>query len=63
MVTTGAPLSEPSQKITADVDAEKDKGSEVQIEAHPAQYYTVYQEDEKFEWREAIRGALCAFVV
>lgn len=52
-VVTGAPLSEPAQMINADPEKE----GEVQIEVQPP-HYVVHQEDEKFEWREVVRGAL-----
>ena len=57
-VTTSAPLSEPSQRITA-VGTDLEKSEEVRVETHetPAsQTIIVETEDEKFEWREVMRG-------
>ena len=55
-IVAGAPLSEPAQKITAEmVEGDLEKDSDVRIEAAQAPY-VVHQEDEKFEWREVIRG-------
>ncbi|EKM59177.1 uncharacterized protein PHACADRAFT_205354 [Phanerochaete carnosa HHB-10118-sp] len=59
-VVTGAPLSEPAQKINTegdgDIDAEKE--GEVRIESQPPQPVAVHQEDELFEWREVMRAVL-----
>ena len=55
IVTTTAPLSEPSQRITnRDVDPEK--GDEVKMELQTMEQVVVNAEDEKFEWREVVRG-------
>ena len=54
-VTTTAPLSEPSQRITnRDVDPEK--GDEVKTEVQTMEQVVVNAEDEKFEWGEVLRG-------
>ncbi|TCD70815.1 hypothetical protein EIP91_001505 [Steccherinum ochraceum] len=52
-IGTSAPLSEPAEKINLDAE----KGSEVRTEVRPAQPIIVNHENEKFEWREVIRGA------
>lgn len=55
-IATGAPLSEPAQKITAEVvDGDLEKEGDVRVEASQAQF-VVHQEDEQFEWREVVRG-------
>ncbi|KAI0677109.1 MFS general substrate transporter [Trametes maxima] len=54
-VTMSAPLSEPSQRITgAEVEAEK--GTDVKVEERVEETSVVDQQDEKFEWREVMRG-------
>ncbi|GJE84157.1 MFS general substrate transporter [Phanerochaete sordida] len=58
-VVNGAPLSEPAQKITADLGDETEKESEVRIESQLAsEPVVVHQEDEVFEWREVMRAVL-----
>lgn len=60
-----APLSEPSQRITATEKEEKDL-EEVRAEVYDPNVTThdrdsepiVPQEEEQFEWREVIRGML-----
>ncbi|KAI0347208.1 MFS general substrate transporter [Trametopsis cervina] len=53
-VTDDAPLSEPSRRITA-ADPEKE-GTDVKIEAASETAVIVHFEEEKFEWREVVRG-------
>lgn len=56
-VVSSVPLSEPSQRINVDADSEKaEKSSDVQAEVHQPQETIIHYEDEKFEWREVIRG-------
>ena len=52
MVGTSAPLSEPSEKFNMD----EEKNADVRTEVKQAQPSTVFLENEKFEWREVIRG-------
>ncbi|KAI0723159.1 MFS general substrate transporter [Earliella scabrosa] len=55
-VTTTAPLSEPSQRITNPI-ADPEKSSEAKVEVHPASEQLVVNiEDEQFEWGEVVRG-------
>ncbi|CDO71341.1 hypothetical protein BN946_scf184908.g99 [Trametes cinnabarina] len=52
-----APLSEPSQGITrVEVDAEKGAEEKVEVQTPATDAVVVYQEDEKFEWGEVVRG-------
>ena len=56
-VTTTAPLSEPSQRIT-NPTVDPEKSSEAKVEVHPASEQLVVNiEDEQFEWGEVVRGA------
>ena len=55
-VTTSAPLSEPSQRITAGAKSDPEKSEDTRVETHPADTIVVETEDEKFEWGEVIRG-------
>ncbi|KAF7793683.1 hypothetical protein EIP86_004798 [Pleurotus ostreatoroseus] len=61
-VISGAPLSEPAQKIIAEDERIQDleKESETRIETRPVQGAIVHEEDERFEWREVIRVWLTA---
>ncbi|THH32727.1 hypothetical protein EUX98_g1476 [Antrodiella citrinella] len=54
VISASIPLSEPAEKINVD----EEKGSDIRTEAKPVQSAVVYHEDEKFEWREVIRGVL-----
>ncbi|KAI0796794.1 MFS general substrate transporter [Abortiporus biennis] len=54
---SSAPLSEPAQKINTQAD-DLEKDVDFRMENQAAQAQTVYQEDEKFEWREVMRGVL-----
>lgn len=56
-IGASAPLSEPAEKIN--VDAEKN--SDVRTEVRPSQPAMVHFEDEKFEWREVLRGVFRRF--
>ncbi|OSC98925.1 MFS general substrate transporter [Trametes coccinea BRFM310] len=56
-VAMTAPLSEPSQRITkVEVDAEKGTEEKIEVQAPTTDAMVVYQEDERFEWGEVIRG-------
>ncbi|RDX55469.1 MFS general substrate transporter [Lentinus brumalis] len=58
-VTTTAPLSEPSQRITRpSTDPEKadEKADEATLEVHTTEQLVVNAEDERFEWGEVLRG-------
>ncbi|KAI0702850.1 MFS general substrate transporter [Cytidiella melzeri] len=57
-VTDNAPLSEPAQRITAPNGEDPEKEEEqVKIEAaHTPAPVAVHFEEEKFEWREILRG-------
>ncbi len=58
-VTTTAPLSEPSQRITspsADPDKADEKADEATLEVHTPEQHVVSAEDERFEWGEVLRG-------
>lgn len=55
-VSSSAPLSEPAQKIAVNNTDDLEKKSDEQIDIIPPHEIVVYQEDEKFEWREVIRG-------
>lgn len=54
---TTAQMSEAAQPIRA-ATLEQDKADEIQVETSTTRsaVQAVYQEDEKFEWGEAIRG-------
>ncbi|KAI0775937.1 major facilitator superfamily domain-containing protein [Trametes elegans] len=56
-VTVAAPLSEPSQCITASAErrASSEKEDEIKLEVQIAET-VVIDEEEKFEWREVMRG-------
>lgn len=53
-IGASAPLSEPAEKINVD----EEKGSEVRTDVKLVQSAVIHQEDERFEWREVIRGVL-----
>ncbi|KAI0751640.1 MFS general substrate transporter [Daedaleopsis nitida] len=55
-VTTTAPLSEPSQSITANSNADPEKSSQTKVEVHTSQENVVHTEDENLEWGEVLRG-------
>ncbi|RPD67314.1 MFS general substrate transporter [Lentinus tigrinus ALCF2SS1-7] len=54
-VTTSAPLSEPSQRIT-NRDTDPEKGDEVKLEVQTVEQVIVNSADERFEWGEVLRG-------
>ena len=55
-----APLSEPAQNIRAhEKDVEKEEDRHVE-DVSVVESIVVHQEDEKFEWREVIRGMFIA---
>lgn len=59
-VVAGAPLSEPAQKMVAADDEpvqDLEKETESRIEVRPVERTVVHEEDERFEWREVVRGA------
>lgn len=57
ITAASAPLSEPAQNIrTHEKDAEKDEDRRVE-DVSIVDSIVVHQEDEKFEWREVVRGA------
>ncbi|KAH9853629.1 MFS general substrate transporter [Lenzites betulinus] len=56
-VALTAPLSEPSQRITAaDTVDPAEKDADTKIEVRETEEVVVNQEDEQFEWREVLRG-------
>lgn len=60
-VVSGAPLSEPAQKMVATDDEpikDLEKETESRIETRAVEGTVVHEEDEQFEWREVVRGAL-----
>ena len=61
------PLSEPAQKIVstaAEKDRISDKGSDVRVDVvdPTTPISSLAAEDEDFEWREVLRGALLPFL-